>query len=163
DADPSDDVIVEFAELYRQRMDELSATAQYYFSNEYFFNLLKNTSLIAYLRLGSKMVCAVLLLDHPHYLEYHLSAANTEARASGATNLIIHNIATHFCNEKNYFHLGGGNNSNIDNSLLEFKRGVTTLSGEFLIGKKVHQPEHYTQLRSLFSNQTSQRVIFYRD
>lgn len=163
DSNPEKNVIFEFADLYHQRMNELSAAAQYYFSNEYLLELFSGRSFLVYLRLNSRMECAVVVLDHPHCIEYHLSAASAEARAAGATNLMLHKIATHFCNNKKYFHLGGGTNSNVDNSLLKFKSGAGHLSGEFYIGKTIHKPEQYDQLKNTLGESFNQRVIFYRD
>ncbi len=160
---PAPLLIDQFMALYRKRMAEISATTQYCFTDNYFIHLLSANASLAWLSHQGQMVAASMLLESTDIIEYHLSCSTDTARKTGATNLLLHQVAMKFRNQKKFFHLGGGNDSKPDNSLLLFKKGVGQLRQEFRIGKRIHNPTLYQQLKKQLHIESTPRVIFYRD
>lgn len=154
--------IKKFIDLYNQRMAELEAVDQYLYSDSYFEKIFSGNVELVWIEKDEEYLAASLLLLSEDYIEYHLSAANGFGRECGATNFILHKVAEKYTNNKKVFHLGGGNNSNNENSLLSFKRGVSNLQKEFYIGCCFHQPKKYEELGALFEGRQDRRVIFYR-
>lgn len=159
---PNSSQLKKFVNLYNQRMAELNAGYQYLYSYSYFEKLFDGSVELVWIEVEDQFIAACLLILSDMYIEYHLSAADGIGRECGATNLLLHRTAEKYTDIKSVFHLGGGNNSDPENSLLGFKRGVSDLKKEFYIGSCLHDEKKYNELTSIFKGRTNNRVIFYR-
>ncbi len=156
-----------FTALYTQAMDRLQADSFYYFPADYFRQLQawKQTHL-ALCWQGETLLAAALFLQESHIMEYHLAAATPEGNKSSASNLLLHEAA--LLAKKlgcKLLHLGGGTDNSPDNALLFFKSGFSPERAKFQIGKIIHAPEAYEEIKNEWQDkhgQCSDKVLFYR-
>jgi hypothetical protein len=97
--------------------------------------------------LGDEVVASALCLVGERWLHYHLGATRDEARALGASNLLLLEAAC-WGREQGLqtFHLGGGAGSRED-SLFSFKRRFTSEPAlEFWTGRAVHDEDSFRRL-----------------
>ena len=139
-----------FKVIYEETMSRLDADDFYYFSPEYFSDLKKELG--PFLVQGNvifngKVICSALFLKYGQNVHYHLSGTLTSALDTGANGFLIFKAISEFkAEELKYFHLGGGNNSLPDNSLLKFKSRFSKNLLSFEIGKMVLQKQVYEEL-----------------
>jgi hypothetical protein len=144
-----------FAELYGQTMKRVAADREYFFAYDYFVRLAGLASMSGWLLAvegGGGWLASAMFLRGSNFLHYHLSAAIHEIAPPGATNLLISSAARlgHQAGLTR-MHLGGGRTSAPDDSLLKFKRSMATDRHAFLVGKRVHQPDAYANLKERWS------------
>jgi len=154
-------IVDSFYSLYKRTMDKLNATSYYYFSRDYYKDLLhglSNNSMIATVFFEEKMISAALCIFEDGYLHYHLGCSDSEFLHLGANVFQFHHIAL-WGKEKGFhtFHLGGGYNAN--DSLFQFKQrfnkeGVL----KFFVGKKIHDLEKYNLLVEKWEQYYSQKL-----
>lgn len=157
-----------FQPLYSATMEGLKANGFYFFPPEYFSRLAQwDDARYAVSLHEGEVVAAAIFLQGPNILEYHLSAANGVGKKLGATNLLLHEAGLYGqqvgCSR---LHLGGGANADANNSLLFFKSGFSDRRASFKIGRKIHHPEAYLEMKSQWQAKTgrdSNRVLFYRE
>lgn len=157
----------EFSFLYKQRMIALQAEEEYLFSHQYLKSLvhLKGT-LLAVAEKDNCILAAAIFLFNNDIAEYHLSASNELGQKWGGTNVILHEVAEH-CRKNNLagMHLGGGVNTDPNNSLLFFKKGFSELQSSYFIGKRIFNPKVYATMREEWKashGNISSKVLFYR-
>jgi hypothetical protein len=157
-----------FPELYVATMRELNVDAFYLFPIAYYESLLVGDYIWRAVCLdgNNNVLAGAVFLIGEMLMEYHLSASTHIGKTMGATNLILHEAArkARLCGKK-FFHLGGGSDDCQDNSLLFFKSGFSSRRADFRIGRMVHQPVVYAQLKADWEakhGQATQRVLFYR-
>lgn len=156
-----------FMRLYYATMEDRGAAAFYFFPREYFERLLAwDQARMAICFAHGEPVAAAIILFGPQVSEYHLSCANAEGKRLGATDLILHEAAELSLRRScKAFYLGGGYDSNPQNSLLFFKAGHSSQRASFCIGSWVHHPQRYRELQAKFSaayEENPGRVLFYR-
>ena len=142
--------IEDFIGLYNSTMNRNEASEYYYFTKEYYNNLIEK--LEERLDLwgafyDSQMISATLIMKQNQFIHYHLSGANTAYMGLGTNNLLLFEIAKSYAQlNYKYFHLGGGARD-INDNLYKFKK---SLSNEeplpFYIGKKIHDLNSYNEL-----------------
>jgi len=156
-----------FPGLYESAMKTLGAAESYYFPRSYFESIVaSNIVWMGLCRKDSETVSGAIFLVGEDLIEYHLSASSALGKALASTNLLIHRAAERGQDEgKTIFHLGGGTDSSEENRLLFFKRGFSGQTAEFKIGRKVHHPAIYDNLRRNWESEvgtSAKRVLFYR-
>lgn len=144
----------EFIEMYRLTMQNVSADRFYYFRNDFYKNLfdnLKEKIVIARVTKDNITYCSALFLINGDFLTYYLSSRNLEFHNIPATNLMLANIIKYGKEiDIKYFNIGGGRTIAKDDSLFKFKSNFCKASTDFYIGKRVHLPEAYEQLKTNF-------------
>ena len=147
-----EDAFLKFVSLYLNAMDRLGADNYYQFSETYFQGLrqLLETSgwLWAAVRDAAWSTAAVFLKGS-RWAHYHLSASTPDRRDPGATNLLIAKaalVARDGGLER--LHLGGGVTSDPKDPLLLFKQSMATDTHSFYIGKRIHDQDMYSKLKS---------------
>lgn len=157
-----------FQPLYCATMEGLKASSFYFFPPEYFSRLAQWDGVHYAVSLyEGKVVAAAIFMQGPDILEYHLSAADEVGKKFGATNLLLHEAGLYGqragCSR---LHLGGGVNADANNSLLFFKSGFSDRRASYKIGRKIHNPAAYLEMKSQWQAKTgrdSNRVMFYRE
>ena len=159
-----------FPVLYADTMRTIGAENGYFFPPVYFKRLLVNaandTPWMAICRDDKQVLAGAIFLPSAEMVEYHLSAANSEGKSRGATNLILHEAALRGQQAgKGRLHLGGGSNAAPDNPLLFFKAGFSPQRARFRIGQQIHQPQVYAALKADWDSHhgaSGNRILFYR-
>lgn len=158
-----------FTDIYYKTMAKRSANDYYFFKHDYFHRIrdeLKGESLIVNAVYEGEIVASSMFLyTSRSYAHYHLSATKPEFYKLAANNLII--MAA--CGElrKNgctWLHLGGGLSSEVDDSLLAFKRSFGRLDKnkkEFYIGKKIWNEKAYDQVMNAFIREGGHRNTYF--
>lgn len=154
-----------FSQLYRLTMRRLGATDYYYFSDQYFSGLQQLVQEKGWLyaaTIGDEWISAALFLKGQQWVHYHLSGSHPDRRVPGATNQVIYAAAQIAAKEGfERLHLGGGRTTQPGDSLLEFKRTMSTDSHQFRIGRRIHNPEAFTELREIWAQQFPRLVSKY--
>ena len=157
--------IYEFKELYNATMSRLSAEDFYFFDNEYyksFVEKLKDKAFLGTIRKDGELICAALFMYSDDYGHYHLEGSNHAYSSLAANNLLIWKTALELGRlGVKEFHLGGGYNSEPDNSLLKFKKSFSNNMKEFHIGKWIFNEEKYAELKTIWANTYPEKVEKY--
>lgn len=140
-----------FVEIYGQTMQQLNAHEYYCFSDIYFAALKKmhpgNCQISVVTDNKDTPVAAAIFLADDVSMHYHLGGTTTAGRELQATSFCMLETAFKAAETgKQLMHLGGGLSLDENDSLFRFKRGFTPAINEFYIGKKVHQPDLYSEI-----------------
>ena len=138
-----------FVELYEETMRRRDAAPFYFFPPAYWERLSRlGEHLVVFdAVLDGELLASALCLSTRPWLHYHLSATSDRARTTGASNLLLFEVAR-WAQARGFsrFHLGGGLGGRED-SLYEFKRRFDPEGTcEAAVGKAVHDPERYAAL-----------------
>ena len=93
---------------------------------------------------------------------YHLEGSNHDYSNLAANNLLLWKTAIELGKlGVNEFHLGGGYNSDPDNSLLKFKKSFSNNLKKFYIGKWILNPDKYMELKKSWAEKYPEKVDKY--
>jgi len=156
-----------FPSMYEELMRSLHADAYYLFPENYYLAWLDWDQVeYALCRYKGIVIAGAVFYYHDEIMEYHLSAASPLGKELAATTLLLHEAAIKGkalgCKK---LHLGGGTDSGEDNPLFFFKAGFSENRGVYTIGKEIHQPEIYEEMREAWikkHGKVSNRILFYR-
>lgn len=143
-----EDHLQTFMELYRDTMTRVNADKRYFFSDEYFKQLMSSKDFEAKLLLNihnesQSMSGGALFLVKGNFVQYHLSALNEDFHDLNSIKLIIDEMRIKSTNsEFDYLNLGGGRGSNED-SLFAFKSNFSKKFKDFKIWKYIVNEKMY--------------------
>jgi hypothetical protein len=145
-----DQGFLDFQELYRLAMERLGAETYLFFDPHYFERLrllVKERGFLIGAFHQQKMIGAAVFFYGPYWLHYHLSASNFDNRLPGVTNIIL-DLAFQEAKSKalRQVHLGGGRTPDSEDSLLKFKKSMSTDMHSFYIGKRIYNLPVYKDL-----------------
>ncbi|MDZ7821464.1 MAG: GNAT family N-acetyltransferase [Candidatus Marinimicrobia bacterium] len=163
-------LIGSFKQIYNETMQKIGADDYYYFSDEYFDNILfgKNYIINVYDSSSEELQAAMILMIHGNYAHYHLSGRSKNCNNNATSNLML-DEAIRFAQKKEckFFHFGGGNSTEKDDSLLKFKQSFSKDNCQFFIGKKIHNEKIYNnvvkQWEERIKNADNRRLLRYRE
>lgn len=139
-----------FRQLYNGTMENVSAEEYYFFPESYFEEYkktFKNLSILCLAIKDGKPIAGSMFMFSNDYAHYHLSARDKNYYKIAANNLILwYGIQKAKERGCKWFHFGGGTTGNEDDRLLHFKRTFSHDSGEFWIGKRVHNEKIYNTI-----------------
>lgn len=165
-ADHNFDYIDSFIELYNQTMDKLGADGFYYFDKKYYqkwIETLKNRSFLAVVKYNGIVISACIIMYERPYGHYHLSGSNREFLRLEPNNFMLWNAAMELKRLGiNYFHLGGGINSDPENNLLKFKERMSPNKYQFSFGKMIFNEEIYNQICNKWAAQNPEKAEKFR-
>lgn len=162
-----------FENLYLATMSRISADSYYFFRKAYFADLsmfvVENGWLVG-ADLEGEWVGTAIFIKGKSLLHYHLSATNPDYQIPGITNaLLFKGMQLGKSKGLNILHLGGGNSSDLNDSLLRFKQKMGDKSNKFFIGKQIHNHGIYSQLKHSWESrypalkeQYNNRLLCYR-
>ena len=155
--------MTEFIEMYNKSMDRLGAEGQYYFSDDFFFDLsdkMSSAMKILFAKQDGKITGTALLLISQNVMTYFLSATNDQGRTNGSAHFLRHR-AIEFALQKGIskINFGGGKTNEIDDSLLKFKMGFSNTLEDYYIGKMVINKEVYKELCDSWTKDSDQGKI----
>lgn len=139
-----------FMKLYYENMDRVNAKEEYYFTKEYFYNLLKsnsfNTQLIfATLKETNEVISGALFMNAQNkVIQYHLSGTANKYLHLTPIRLLIDEIRIKASKTNyNFLNLGGGLGSKDDN-LFRFKSSFSNeykmfKTWKYIVNQKVYE------------------------
>lgn len=155
----------DFRSLYEETMRRRHATSQYFFSDQYYAELLQGLGsnlLLAEVRNSTgSAVSSTLLMRHEHRLHYHLTGSNVDDARMGSNNLLLW-TATAYAVEQGIrqFHLGGGLTPRDD--LFRFKRKFGGRELEYRVSGLIVDDQLYashTAIRAKECNTTTDELL----
>jgi hypothetical protein len=158
---------VVFPEMYKRNMDQIGATPDYYFSDGYFDSLFSFEGAENWLAYsGSKAIAGAVMLvsNAAGVAEYFLGAKAPHSDEQKAMIGLLHLAADHYKSASfRYLYLGGGRTVDSDDSLLFFKKGFSSSTGQYQVGSRVFDPENYARLKEMMPEKAATgRVLFYK-
>ena len=138
----------EFFQLYSKTMRQVKADQYYFFSSAFFESFrqcLGSNQQMIKVQHDGQTLCAVLIMKRGRYAHYHLSGLE---RSPWPANNLALDAAVHWAIEQGCarFHLGGGRTNAYDDPLFRFKSNFPKSQADFVIGKKIHDPDVYQQV-----------------
>ena len=153
----------EFVKLYFLTMKRLDADDFYLFSDDYFKAFIDHFNGKAFLgtvRKDKELICAAIFMYSENYGHYHLEGSNHNFSKLGANNFLLWETAVEFHElGVKEFHLGGGYNSEPDNSLFKFKRAFSGNIKEFSIGKWIFNKEKYFEINREWKTKNPEKSV----
>jgi len=128
----------QFARLYAQTMNDVSADEFYRFGDDYFQRI--GEKLDGYYKVflahhDGKQIGGALTLNGDNLVHLHLSATDKGTRHFGTASLLRHSAIMANLHNMTTFHFGGGVTNQPDDSLLRFKQAFSTEHCQYHIGK----------------------------
>jgi Acetyltransferase (GNAT) domain len=148
-----DEYLDVFIDIYRETMDRVNATDSYYFTQDYFKNILKTLGdriKICVVEINSEIVAASLITEFSGIVQYYLGGTRTEFLSqSPATIMFKYMIEWAKQRNNTYLNLGGGLGG-VEDSLYHFKAGF---SDEF---------KPFTTIRTIVNQGDYHRLVLAR-
>ncbi len=162
----------QFVDLYKSSIIKKNVSDFYLFREDYFsylYDILcKCGWLICVENSNSDLIGGSVFLQGKQFLHYHLAASQKKREYSGVNNLIL-DVAIKKAKESKLkgIHLGGGNTTSLNDSLLKFKERMGNTKNEFYIGRKIHNKDIYQQIKNKWHDQgkaiNNNKILFYKN
>ncbi len=143
-----------FDEAYRANMIHSGATDFYFFSPDFYSEMIDGLGeklLLAKVEKNGEIYASSLFFVSGGMVTYYLSARNLSHPKVPASNLLLSKMA--FWAQENGMKLlnfGGGLSLDENDYLFKFKSNFGKEIKDFTIGKRIHQPEIYQELQEKF-------------
>lgn len=140
-----------FIDIYYRNMQRVNANVSYFFSKEYFHNLLLSEDFEAELLLcklndTGEIIGGAIFVKTDNIIQYHLSGSKEEYLHLSPVKLIIDEMRIEATEQKyTYFNLGGGK-ANREDSLFNFKTSFSHNLKSFKIWKYITDKKTYEYL-----------------
>jgi hypothetical protein len=140
-----------FKKLYHENMDRVNANDEYYFSEEYFHELVNSTDfkmdiLFAIDKQSGEIISAAMMIKTNKIIQYHLSGTKTAYLKLSPLRLLIDKMRINGTNENfKYFNLGGGL-GNREDELFRFKSSFSKDFKPFEVWRYIVNKEVYNNL-----------------
>jgi hypothetical protein len=148
--DPSFENIKDFIEIYNQTMQSVGSDDYYFFKPDYYERIAKELGANVFLGLiylENKIISAAIFFKYGVYGHYHLSGSLREFLKYCPNNYLLYKTALYMKeNGVKQFHLGGGTDNSLENSLYRFKKRFSKNEREFYLGKFIFNKEKYADI-----------------
>ncbi|MFH6604950.1 peptidoglycan bridge formation glycyltransferase FemA/FemB family protein [Maribacter algicola] len=147
----TDEDIDTFIDIYYENMDRLSASKDYYFSRNYFFDFMKcddfeTEILMVFHNEDDVAIAASMFVKTNSYVQFHLSGSRTSYLHLAPANVFLDEMRVLATNDGyDYFNLGGGLGGRED-SLFDFKSSFSNDYRDFKVWKYIVNNEVYNEL-----------------
>ncbi|MDR2843504.1 MAG: peptidoglycan bridge formation glycyltransferase FemA/FemB family protein [Candidatus Symbiothrix sp.] len=152
-----------FIDIYRETMDRVNASPQYYFSNEYFYRFLTEIDSCLYLAVYNNQIISGSLCTFSGngIMQAHLNATRSACLPISPLKLVLDEARLDGIKRGMLrLHLGGGKGGSND-SLFIFKSRFSHLHFQFKTWRYVHNPQAYNRmLRNQFGENIPQTDFF---
>lgn len=134
-----------FISMYHETMDRVNSISYLYFNKKYFENLFHKLNVIQFVAfLKEEPIASLICFYSDSYFHYHLGSSRSKFLVLRPNNLLFFEMIKFAKkNGQSFVHLGGGNTSSENDSLLRFKSNFSNAFGKFYIGKKIHNNKIY--------------------
>jgi hypothetical protein len=154
-----------FLPIYWETMERTHAEQYLWFTGEYFRQLLQSTQNVCFVAYQEqKPIAAIITFYNETFIHGHLGGAATKSLDMAPFSLLYDHIIQ-FGIEKScrFFHVGGGRTSAPADALLSFKLNFSSLTADFFIGKKVHNPLVYNEIVSQWERANPDKLDKYKN
>jgi lipid II:glycine glycyltransferase (peptidoglycan interpeptide bridge formation enzyme) len=147
----SEEDIMVFRDLYYENMSRVNAKEFYYFSREYFLNMVKTKDfetevIYAVLEATGEIISGAIMMKKNRVIHYHLSGTLTKYMHLNPLRLILDEARIQGTTEAyDFLNLGGGLGG-VEDSLFKYKSTFSKEIKEFKIWKYIVNPEVYESL-----------------
>lgn len=156
----------DFIRLYDSTMDKLSADGFYYFDDNYYQQLVKgipNSFLGCVEDAEGRIISSAIFMYSGTYGHYHLSGSDKTQLSLSPNNFMLWEAAKELQKRGvKRFHLGGGTNSDEENSLFKFKCRFSNDTCQFYIGKLVFNQTAYEAICADWEKKNPDKAEHYR-
>ena len=166
----TDNDFEEFKSLYYENMKRVKAKNFYFFSDEYFHNIItsndfKTDVLLAFHNETGKAIAACMFIKTRTIVQYHLSGASEKFLHLNGTKFLIDEMRLK-ANREGYekLNLGGGLGANEDDMLFRFKSSFSDEFHPFFIWKLIVDKSAYKEVckKNKIANYSSNFFPLYR-
>jgi lipid II:glycine glycyltransferase (peptidoglycan interpeptide bridge formation enzyme) len=131
--DPACARLHDFYRIYRDTMDRVSASSQYYFSAEYLERFVREVSgtMLIFCTLGGRAIAAALFVASRGVIQYHLGGTDSGYLKVSPMSLLFDRASEFYSSRcHKLLHLGGGVGA-AEDSLFHFKSGFSNVRSSF--------------------------------
>ncbi len=145
-----DNEIDVFLQIYKETMERVDASDNYFFNYEYFYNFLNNTCFknkLLLVKKGDEIVAGGIFTFANNIMQYHLSGTKQEYLREAPMQLLLDEarlIGTEL--GFNFLNLGGGLGGSDDDSLFGFKAGFSKLRFQYCVWQFISDEKKYDEL-----------------
>ena len=153
--------IDEFIAIYNETMDRVKAKNVYYFSREYFLELLQlgNKIHLGIVEFETEIICACLFFESCGIVQAHLGGTKNEFLKQSPFNLLLHYMGLWAKARGNqYLHIGGGVNGKKDN-LYTFKSGFSQQRHKFFTLRSIVDADKYDYLVASRAKSSNKSIL----
>jgi hypothetical protein len=140
-----------FINLYKETMNRLGAGKYYFFTTNWFYNLiklLKNNVALFHASYKGNIISSALFTYNKNIINYFLTGALQEMRHLSVNNLLLYEVSLWARRMGiRFFHLGGG--YRLNDSLYLFKKSFSSLRKQYFIGNVIHDQQNYEYICNL--------------
>ncbi len=154
-----------FIEYYYKMLDSKNANKFYYFPKIYFEKLLSlDYVYIVWAMYDNRVGSASIFIYDNGRLYYHLSFVTEYGKGKGGSTAVLVYGLQYFMDKYtvDYYILGGGNTSHIDDSLFLFKKDFSNVILPFYVCKCMFNREVYNKWKEKLPEVSKGKFIFYR-
>ncbi len=158
--------LADFIRLYDSTMDKLSADGFYYFDGNYYQQLVNRVTdsfLGCVMDAEDNIISSAIFLQSGPYGHYHLSGSDINYLSLSPNNFMLWEAAKELHKRGvKRFHLGGGTNSDEENTLFLFKKRFSKDTCQFYIGKLIFNQALYDALCQDWEQKNSDKAEHYK-
>ncbi|WP_322107619.1 lipid II:glycine glycyltransferase FemX [Cytobacillus dafuensis] len=158
--------IAKFHHLYESTMNRKNAAEMYFFSEDFFCELLSDDTLyesfLLFVQYQNKVIAGLILLIGKEIAHYQFGGSNYDYLHLKPNNLLF-DYMIRFCQEKGakFLHLGGGHQFKND-GLYRFKSSFSNCPDySYYLGTKIYNQEIFDQINEMASNHESFNQNFF--
>lgn len=135
-------------DIYNQTMNKVNASPYLFFNKEYFSNLLHLENVILFIAYyENKPIACISALYAKDYFHGHLGCSLSEFLKMYPNDLLYKEMISYAKKVQcKYLHVGGGDTSDTNNSLLNFKMNFSKDVADFYIGKTIYNEVVYNMI-----------------
>lgn len=158
-SDLSNSDIKEFHRLYTTTMKRLGALPMYFFTVDYFLDLienLKNNVSIFFAKWDDKYISSYMYVHEGDFIDLYLGGSDPQYWNLKANPFCLYSAAIWAKSQDfSYYHMGGGHGAELD-SLLHFKSQFSNNIAPFYMYRHIHNIPMYNELCDLKDSFNSQ-------
>ena len=156
----------DFIKLYNSTMGKVDADTFFYFPDNYYNSFktdIKN-SFLGLVSLDEKIISGAIFFYSKEYGHYHLSGSDSNYLYACPNNFMLYEASKIMKSlSVKKFQLGGGLNSDAQNSLYQFKSKFSKSRYNFYIGKAIFNQEIYDILCKEWSEKNPEKLILFNN
>ena len=156
----------DFVRLYNSTMTKVQSDSFYYFDDKYYKSIISNikNGFLGLVSFEDKIISGAIFLYSKDFGHYHLSGSDSNYLYTSPNNFLIYEVSRVMKSlGVKKFHLGGGLNSDPNNSLFQFKSKYSKNKYDFFIGKAIFNQPIYDKLCNEWTMKNPEEQIHYNN
>lgn len=146
-----------FMDIYDETMKKVHASSFYFFNEEYYKGIMKiNNINIFNVKFRDEIIASAIFMKYNRHFHYHLAGSKKKYLNMAPNNFLLWEAIKYASNAGcSDFHLGGGTDSSLNDSLYKFKKSFSKNERKFFIGKRAHNTEIYNELLEVWKRKNN--------